>query len=35
MLTRFAKLTGHPAIQLLVLVLANIAFYTQLASAFA
>jgi len=35
MLPRIARLTRHPAIPLLVLVLANIGFYAQLASAFA
>ena len=35
MLTRLANLLRHPAIPLLVLVLANIGFYAQLASAFA
>jgi hypothetical protein len=31
----FARLTRHPAIPLLVLVLANCRFYARLASAFA
>jgi hypothetical protein len=32
---RIARLSRHPAIPLLVIVLANIGFYAQLASAFA
>jgi hypothetical protein len=35
MLPRIATLFRHPAIPLLVLVLANLGFYAQLASAFA
>jgi hypothetical protein len=33
--SRIATLCRHPAISLLVLVLANLGFYAQLASAFA
>jgi hypothetical protein len=33
MLTRFARLSRHPALPLLALLLANIAFYASLASA--
>jgi len=33
MLTRFARLSRHPALALLALFLANIAFYASLASA--
>ena len=35
MLPRIARLIRHPAISLLVLVLANVGFYAQIASAFA
>jgi hypothetical protein len=35
MLTRFTKLLNHPVLPLLVLLLANVAFYGSLASAFA
>jgi hypothetical protein len=33
MLTRFARLSRHPALPLLALLLANIVFYASLASA--
>jgi len=35
MSTRFARLLRHPAIPLLALLIANVAFYVSLASAFA
>jgi hypothetical protein len=35
MLTRFARLTRHPALPLLVIVLANCRLYASLAPAFA
>jgi len=35
MLSRITRLSRHPAIPLLVLVLANLGFYAQLASALA
>ena len=35
MQTRFTRLLQHPAIPLLVLLMANVAFYVSLASAFA
>jgi hypothetical protein len=34
-MTRIARLTRHPAIPLLVIVLANLGFYAQIAAAFA
>ena len=35
MTLRIARLTRHPVIPLLVIVLANVGFYAQIASAFA
>ena len=35
MLTRFARLIDHPALPLMVLLIANVSFYYSLASAFA